>query len=206
MKMKRLFSVVLVALAFWLANPANAQVKFGVRGGLNVSEMSFNSSVLDKSNNAGFYLGPTIKIGLPLTGLSVDASALYDQRSADVSVYEGNEQITTEKETIKQKQLALPVNLRYSMGIGDAASVFFFAGPQFGFNLSDDIKNINWEWKNTNFSINLGVGIMALSHLEASIDYNIGCGHTGEVTTSSVIKDGLKGKSSAWQIGVAYYF
>jgi len=204
--MKRVFSVALVAFVFLFALPANAQVKFGIRGGLNVSNMSFGNNIISKLDNAGFYLGPTVKIGIPLTGFSIDASALYDQRSADVSVYEGNEQIMEETETIKQKQLALPVNLRYSIGFGDEASVFFFAGPQFSFNLSDDIKKIDWEWKNTNLSINIGAGIMALKHIEVSFDYNIGCGHTGEATASSILKTGFKGRSSASQIGIAYYF
>lgn len=204
--MKKTSSVVLVAFIFLFTLPANSQVKFGIKGGLNVSNMSFGNNVISKLDNAGFYLGPTLKIGIPLTGFSIDASALYDQRSADVKVYEGSEQIVEETETIKQKQLAIPVNARYSIGFGDEASVFFFAGPQFGFNLSDDIKNIDWNWKNTNLSVNVGAGIMALKHIEVSFCYNIGCGHTGEATASSILKTGFKTRSSASQIGIVYYF
>lgn len=203
--MKKLITMAFTALMMLSATTVQAQIKFGVKGGLNVTNMSFDKSVFDESNQAGFYLGPTAKISLPLVGLSVDGAVLYDQRSATITVDKGNEQIIREEETVKQKQLAIPVNLRYSFGIGDAASVFFFAGPQFGFNLADDMKDIDWEWKNTNLSINLGVGIMALNHLEASIDYNFGCGHTGEFSASSLYK-GVKSRSGAFQIGLAYYF
>lgn len=203
--MKKLFVLGLAVLSMAFATNANAQVQFGVKGGLNVVNMSFSGSVVDESNRAGFYLGPTVRIGLPLTGFSLDGSLLYDQRTAHVSYQTGTENVTLGDRSINQKQLAIPVNIRYSWGLGSVASIFVFGGPQIGLNLSDDIEDINFEWKNTNFSINLGVGARFLEHFEASVDYNIGCGHTGEVTVGKVL-DATRSKSGAFQIGVAYYF
>ena len=56
--MKKLFSLVLVVSAMLFATEAGAQIKFGVKGGLNVTDMSFNSKVLSASNRTGFYIGP----------------------------------------------------------------------------------------------------------------------------------------------------
>lgn len=206
--------MALVAVALMVAMPSQAQVKFGLKGGVNVTNMKLSSDVLDKSNNAGFYIGPTLKFTLPIVGLGIDASALYDQRSVDVTMDEGNEQITRETRTLRQKQIAVPINLRYGLGLGSTASIFAYAGPQFGFKVGgdeeSDSKLVNWKWKDSNFSVNVGVGVMLLTHLQINANYNIACGHTGEVknawdATTKATKN-FNAKSNSWQLGLAYYF
>ena len=59
--MKKIFTIIAVA-CLAVATPSQAQVKFGVKGGVNVTNMSLDSDMLDKSNNAGFFSGPTLKI------------------------------------------------------------------------------------------------------------------------------------------------
>ena len=195
--MKKILTVVVLFAALMTAVPAKAEVKFGLKGGLNLTNMRFDSSVADKSNQAGFFIGPTVKFTLPIVGLGFDASALYDQRSAEV----GNEKI-------KQQSIQIPVNLRYGIGLGSTASIYFFAGPQFGFNVGDkSIKTTTSEWtfKSSNISANVGLGVMLLSHLQISANYNFGLGKTGEL---DILNTNFKenGKMNAWQIAVAYYF
>lgn len=204
--MKKSLLVLLFILAWTPALQTQAQIKFGVKGGLNLSEFSMSGDIVNNDNKIGFYLGPTMKISLPLTGLGLDVSALYDQRSTDISVYEGSEEVTLTTETLKQKQLAIPINLRYSIGLGSIASIYFFAGPQFAFNLADDIEDINWEWKNTYTSVNLGAGVTLIKHLQVNLNYNIGCGKTGECTVKDVAHDVFHARSSSWQLGAAWYF
>ena len=195
------------------ATSASAQIKFGVKGGLNVTSMSLDSKVLDASNQAGFFIGPTVKFTLPIVGLGVDASALYDQRSAKIGV-ENNEGGLSGEQTVKQQQIAIPINLRYGVGLGDAASIFFFAGPQFGFNVGDKEQKLwnqaaDWKLKTSNFSINVGLGATLLKHLQVSANYNIACGKTGEIEATDAVKSVIgkgEGKNNAWQIAVAYYF
>ncbi len=209
--MKKIFAAALVAIAMMCATTAQAKVLFGLKGGLNVTSMSFSKEVLDATNRAGFFIGPTVKFSLPVVGLGIDASALYDQREAKVKVNE------LESNSIKQQAINIPVNLRYDIGLGSMASVYFFAGPQFGFNVGDKNQSIyenvaNWKLKSSNFSVNLGLGVMALNHLQVSANYNIACGKTGDVNLSGVAGDVLKdltssdGRANAWQIAVAYYF
>lgn len=193
--MKKLFSAAIIALSLMFSVNANAQLQFGVKGGLNVTQMSFNRDVLNSSNRAGFYIGPTVKFTLPIVGLGVDASALYDQRSATVEVADAGE------EKLTQKQIILPINLRYTIGLSSVASLYFFAGPQFGFNVDKD-NDADWTWKGSNISANLGGGVMLLNHLQANVNYNIGFGKTGEFKASDL----GHGRSNGWQIGLAYYF
>ena len=117
--MKRIVSLVAFLCAMTWSVQAQG-LKFGVKGGLNISKMSFSKDVFDSDNKTGFYVGPTIKLSLPL-GFGLDIAALYDQRSTDVktdakpsgttvAVYAGDEKIT-------QKSIQIPVNLRYNIGL-----------------------------------------------------------------------------------------
>ena len=212
--MKRILTFIAVALALLTTVPAQAQLKFGLKGGVNVTNMSFSSDVLDASNRAGFFVGPTVKFTLPIVGLGIDASALYDQREGKVKL--AYKDVESEN-TVKQQQVVVPINLRYGVGLGSMASVFFFAGPQFGFNVGDKTQSIydqvaDWRLKSSNFSVNVGAGFMLMSHLQLSANYNIACGHTGDVELKSTAADALSqlagsnSRANAWQIGLAYYF
>ncbi len=172
--MKKFFTLVVLLATMTVA--AQAQVKFGVKGGLNLTNMKFDNSIVDKSNQTGFFIGPTINFTLPVVGLGIDASALYDQRSAKI---EGSD------DKLKQQSIQIPVNLRYGFGLGNTASFYIFAGPQFGFNIGDKTTNLlnnalEWRLKDSNLSANLGVGLMLLNHLQVSANYNVALGTTGE--------------------------
>ena len=204
--MKKFFTLVVLLATMTVA--AQAQVKFGVKGGLNLTNMKFDNSVVDKSNQTGFFIGPTLNFTLPVVGLGIDASALYDQRSAKI---EGSD------DKLKQQSIQIPVNLRYGFGLGNTASFYIFAGPQFGFNIGDKTTNLlnnalEWRLKDSNLSANLGVGLMLLNHLQVSANYNVALGTTGEtnvvnstLSTAGNILTG-KTKANAWQLSVAYFF
>ena len=216
--MKKILTLLAVAVALLTTVPAQAQVKFGLKGGVNVTNMSFSSDVLDATNRAGFFIGPTVKFTLPIVGLGVDASALYDQREGKAKISSDKAEVESDN-TIKQQQVVIPINLRYGVGLGSTASVFFFAGPQFGFNVGDKTQTLyeqvaDWRLKSSNFSVNVGAGFMLMNHLQLSANYNIACGHTGDVELKSTAVDAIsqiagfkKGsRANAWQIGLAYYF
>lgn len=191
------------------ANNASAQIKFGLKGGVNVTDMSLSSNVFDASNRTGFFVGPTIKVQLPLVGLGIDASALYDQREAKIKV--GN---TTTKETLRSQAINVPINLRYGWGLSSMANIFLFAGPQFGFNVGDKDQKIDekstWSVKNSNFSLNFGAGVTLLSHLQLTANYNVVCGKTSDATITEGIEQltnkEVRSRANAWQIALAYYF
>lgn len=207
-KITAVFTLVAV-LMFGLSVPVQAQVQFGVKGGLNVGSMSLNNDLLKASNRTGYYFGPTVKFTLPVVGIGIDAAALYDQRETKLSNDKLKETSSFEK-TVKQQQIVVPINLRYNIGLSKMAALLFYAGPQFGFNVGDknesiDDKRIDWHFKNSNLSINAGAGVMLLNHLQVSVNYNIACGKTGEATVDNTI-DAIKARNHAWQVGAAYYF
>lgn len=213
--MRKIFTAAIVAATILFStSSAQAQVKFGLKGGLNVTNMSLNSEVFDADNQTGFFIGPTVKFTLPIVGLGIDASALYDQRDAKIIVEDNGASVESK---IKNQSINIPINLRYGVGLGSTASVYLFAGPQFGFNVGDKNQSLfkdmgEWRLKSSTFSVNVGLGAMLLSHLQISANYNIACGKTGETTVSSALGElaqsaaKKRGRANAWQIGLAYYF
>lgn len=209
--MKKIISSALLVLSFLFSIPVHADepLKFGVKAGLNVSDFYFDSEVFDKTNQVGWFFGPTVKFTLPVVGLGMDASVLYDYRAAKLDY-------ATMTQTVKQQQIAIPVNARYSIGLGSMASVFIFGGPQVAFNIGE--KEYQWNMKstyalkNSNFSVNLGFGVTAFKHLQVSANYNISCGKTGHATWKSAtdaatsVFNKKSSRNNSWQVGVAYFF
>lgn len=200
--MRKLFTLVVLIAATLVTLPAQAQFKFGLKGGLNVTNMSFSKDVVDVSNRAGFFIGPTAKFTVPIVGLGFDISALYDQREAEIK--------DTDKK-LKQQAINIPINVRYDIGLGSLAAVYLAAGPQFGFNIGDKhqtlVENVSeWKLKTSNFSVNVGAGIMLLGHLQIGANYNIVCGKTGDITVIDGVSEAFRGRSNSWQVSAAYYF
>lgn len=208
--MRKIIALVALLATMMAGTTANAQsLKFGVKGGLNVSSLSLSKDLYGSDNRTGFYVGPTMKLGLPL-GFGLDLSALYDQRSVDV-VADDAENPTVN--TFRQKQLSVPLNLRWGIGLGSLANVFVFAGPQVGFNLDKNVMKSmqSIKFKNSDFSVNVGLGLLLLKHLQVSANYNIACGKTCDVTSfgdvvGQTVASTVRGRFNTWQVGLAYYF
>ena len=201
--MKKIFTTIVLMAAMLVAIPAKAGVNFGIKGGYNITNFSLSnlSDNVAKDNPQGFFIGPSLKIGIPVLPIGFEVAALYDQRDAKA-----------DGTTISQKSINIPVNVRYELGLGDMAGIYFAVGPQFGFNIGDktfSFKNVSndYKLKDSNLSLNLGAGVRLIKHVEIGFNYNIALGKTGEFE----VMDGLtnvvgNGKANAWQISAAYYF
>ena len=202
------FLLLVVCLAAMTMSVQAQGIKFGVKGGLNITKMSFSKDVVKSDNKTGFFVGPTLKISLP-AGFGVDIAALYDERSADVTGgYKEEESkviVNTNGETIKQKSIQVPVNLRYSIGLSSLAGLYFALGPQFGFPVADKVFDTDfgeYRLKDANLSINFGAGVYMLGHLEVGVTYNLAAGKSGEFKNWNDVDT----HNHAWQISAAYYF
>lgn len=204
--MKKIIALMLLfAATIAVSTPASAGIKFGFKGGLNVSSLSFDQEVFNSSNRMGFFIGPTTNISIPLLGFGVDVSALYDYKSSKV-----------DGQTINHSEIVIPINLRYNVGLSSIVGIYFAAGPQFGFNVGD--KDFNWtspgdlhntfQLKKSNLSVNIGAGVTLIKHLEIGVAYNIGLGKTGDGIFQKNVGDIIEDKSNtnAWRMSVAYYF
>ena len=211
---KRLFQIALPIVMAWLmVMPLSAQgVAFGVKGGLEVVSMEFNDDVFDKSNRAGFFVGPTFVISTALPGLAIDISGLYNERTLRV-----------EGESVQQKSILIPAHVRYGASIMDVGGVFLTAGPQLSFNVGP--SKFYWEDVNKNakqfllqdtkLAIDFGVGLSIGQHLEAIVYYSIPIGKTGDFTWNKVSKAANEASSAlnntnttanSWMLSATYIF
>ena len=183
--MKKVISVMMVAVALMMAAPAQAQlIKFGVKGGVNMSELDFDGGYEGNKDNAtGFFIGPMAEFTLPIVGLGIDGAVMFSQRG---------------KSETKEQGFEVPVNLKYTIGLGSMAGVYLAAGPDFFFNLKDfDVEG--GKAKKSQVAVNIGAGLKLLSKLQLGVTYQIPMGDSFEWKN-------LEGKNKTWQVSAAYMF
>ena len=215
--MKRI-TTLCAALLLLLATavPAAAQsFSWGVTAGMNLSKLSISGNVkqtalqnFSTDNKAGWYVGPKITFNTVI-GLGVDASLQYSERNLSI-----------DGESEKYRTVEIPLNLRYTLGLGSIASVYVATGPQFGFGL----QNMSWEnmlpgypsnfsKNNMTTTWNIGAGVRLLKHLEVGVGYNFaltGVGKTIFDNTTGIVGASndyqLRYKTNTFQVQAAYYF
>lgn len=200
--MKKVFFLFALMGSLLFARPAQAQFSFGVKGGLNIAKISYSGDLsgnFSSDNRAGFFIGPMAEITIPIVGLGVETAALYDQKQLKMG---------DEKEVMHY--LDIPINLKYSIGLGKLASVFAAVGPQFAFNLGNS-KNIKekFDINKSALSLNLGLGAKLLGHLQVGYNYNIALGKNGDFSVLNSVKnayESCKMKTNSHQISAAYIF
>ena len=203
--MRRYVLILVLLVAACIPANMQAQVKLGVKGGLNLTDLSLNEEIIDSKNRNGFYFGPTLTVDLPLL-LGFDISALYDKRDMELG----------ESETlVKQQMIAFPVNIKIRIGNNRTFEAFAFAGPQFNFSIGDRTKLLDeakeWKLRHSSFNANFGLGITLFGNVQITGNYNMAMGETANVNenTFNDSLDELKkhdAKTNAWQIGMTVFF
>ena len=192
--MKKVVSVLMVVTALMMAVPTQAQlIKFGVRGGMNFSELDFNKKSFNDATDSstGFFIGPMAEITIPIIGLGLDGAVMFSQKNAEIG-----------GEKAKQQGIEIPVNLKYTIGLGSMFGIYLAAGPDFYFNF----KDVDWEnvkAKTTQVGINLGAGLKLLKKLQVGLTYQIPMGDSFEWKDTENV---VKAKNKTWQVSLAYIF
>lgn len=209
--MKKIFAALMLIAAFAVSVPAAAQLKFGIVGGLNLTKLSTSGNNFSSDNRAGWYIGPKIEFTVPIVNLSIDGAVEYSQRQMNIG-YDGastNEQY---------KSIEIPINVRYTLGLGQMLGVYVATGPQFGFNVGN--KNFvgmltgssseSIRMKDAAVSWNVGVGVTVLSHLQVGVGYNFMLNKTGERIITNLTGAEIQGtralRTNSWQVQAAYLF
>lgn len=193
--MKKIFGVLMIAVCcLAMAMPAQAQLlKFGVKGGLNMTKLKLEGM---KDNSTGFFIGPMAEVTIPIIGLGVDGALLYSQKGDKLDGID-----------TKQAGLDIPINLKYSIGLGSMLGVYIAAGPDFYFNFKGDEKFVDeqetLEKKKAQVGINVGAGLKLLRHLQVGFNYNI---PFGDSFTWKNAGHAIGAKNKTWQVSAAYIF
>ena len=211
--MKKL--VVVLMMALLMISPANAQVRLGIKGGMNLSKLTFDKDVVSSNNRAGFFVGPIFYVDLPfLPGFGFDLAAIYDRKGTTMTAVIDEQKY--EKKGYVQF-LDVPIDINYKISFTRGFGIYGSTGPQFSFNLKqDDFKTIvdqraNYKIKDSNFSWNVGFGMEMIRHFRLGYNYNIALGDWAEVKEdlTETVYQGLKNdkmKGSSHQVYLVYIF
>ena len=220
MIMRHFSKITLLLLFMFGALPTPAQFRFGVTGGLNISQFHVSDNTYKGYVNRtrpGFLVGPTVIYTIPKTGLGFDLSALYDLRGV-------KSKSIKDSEAISYKSFQVPLNIRLGMDFGDILYGFVFAGPQLGINLGSKESLIavgtgkttghdlarHWVNQGTAFSCNFGVGGIVLEKVQIRVSYNLALRKTGFIEQIDLVDGSTKtltdGKANACQIALSYLF
>ncbi len=164
--MKKL-SIITIAL-FLLAGfaktaEAQSPVNFGIKGGLNLANLSDG----DADVRTGFIGGLVIDLGLPLLPLGVETGLYYSQKGS-------SDESNGTSGTFKLDYLEVPVLAKFSLGPPGPISPSFVIGPYAGFLLNSEFEgenefgsgtiNLDDDTESIDFGFIAGVGV----------DFNLG--------------------------------
>lgn len=186
--MKKILSVFIVAVCcMFMAMPAQAQLlKWGVKGGVNLTEIDWDGGYDgNKDNSTGFFIGPMAEVTIPVIGLGIDGALMYSQRGDS---------------EVKQSGIEIPINLKYTIGLGSVLGIYFAAGPDFFFDFKD-IEGL--DKKKTQVALNLGAGVKLVKHLQIGVNYQMPMGDSFTWEDAGNI---IGAKNKSWQVSAAYIF
>lgn len=197
--MKKTVVLTILALMALVTVPAKAQLRFGVKGGVNISSVHFDSDILNADNVTGFHIGPMIETTIPLVGVGLDAAILYSQKGMGVG-----------PEEIKTDYLDVPVNLKWKFGL-PIVKGYLAAGPYVGFRVGGDkiwdVIGEQIEAKSFSAGLNFGAGVELLSHLQVGFNYGLGLTDNYSSTAlSGISSEKTTGKNRGWAITAAILF
>ncbi len=210
-KIVTLFAVAILAIAS--VAPASAQLKFGLKAGVAVNSIKFQSDnwkeTFASSNRAGFTGGAMVEFTAPVLGVGFDASVMYVHRSNSVPS-EVTEQ-TDGKFSTSRDYIDIPLNVKWKFTIPVISSFlkpYIATGPSFAFRVSkNDFKEFVNQQK-CDISWNFGFGVEVLSHVQVGASYGLGLNNTLDKLKirNSSTSAGIEGKNRYWTITAAYLF
>lgn len=117
MRFKKIIGTLLFAIAIAAATPAAQAAgifRFGVKAGLTVDKLKFNTDLLDSDNKTGYTFGVMTKFTVPVVNLGFDASVMYTHREfdSDVTVMDADGNPVSGTATFKNNYIEIPVNFR----------------------------------------------------------------------------------------------
>ena len=182
---------IFIALFFLLFTAKAQEVHFGVKGGLNISQLHFNDNTISDSK-AGIHLGILAHIHASKTW-AIQPELLFSM--------EGAKNVGDPRVTYNLNYLNVPVLLQYMFDNG----IRLEGGPQIGFLLGAKTKSggvtvDNKGFESTAVSIPLGIGYITSSGLGFDARYVFG------LSNINGSKNGPSIQSNVFQLGLFYQF
>lgn len=207
--MKKLILYAFAVMAFGFANAQ--EVKYGVKGGLNLSNFTGDTDGLDLKSKAGFNVGGFVEIKLS-DKFAIQPEILYSTQGtkAEVEEFELEGNFYDAQVCFNLSYINVPVMFKYY-----AAEKFSIeAGPQIGFLTSAKTKtevdgfngsnelDVKDMFESIDFGLNFGAGYNFTDHLSAGLRYNLGLSNIFKTEAG----DDSKVQNGVFSINVGYAF
>ena len=168
-------------------------VQFGIKGGLNLANLSGDTFGLDSRTSLHF--GALVEIPMSKV-FSIQPEIMYSAQGAK-----------SDNDLLKLDYLNILGMAKYYAADG----VSFEAGPQIGFLLSatseiDDEGDIKDELNEFDFGINFGVGYKMETGLNLGLRYNLGLANVYNNITDFFFDDDFKAQNGVFQFYIGYMF
>lgn len=210
-------SILLLVLVFTVAEFSNAQLKFGIKAGANMSNFTTNMSEIADQIKASpnYQFGILFQIPVIKNFIKIQPEVLYSVKGSEltdpnfVDLYNEASNIT-----IKTQNIEVPVNIQLGLNLGSARA-YVQAGPYFSYLTGGDVSldRTSFEKFAEDFSFNkvdYGVGFGAGAELfgfQLALRYDLGFNPIG-APISDIVEgidfNNLKNKS--FNISLAYLF
>ncbi|MDR1344984.1 MAG: PorT family protein [Tannerellaceae bacterium] len=194
--MKKITGILFIGIAILMlgANSADAQVRFGVKGGLNLASVKFDRDILNTDNLTGFQIGPVLEIMIPYTGVGFDAAIMYSQKGLYSTVG-----------SVSTDNLDIPVNLKLKFGL-PILKGYLNAGPYISLRVGGvDLDKYQAQITSKTFAagLNFGAGVEIFKSLQ--VGFNYGLGLTDDYSANK-LGDIANGKSNLMSVTAALLF
>lgn len=203
--MKKYLVFTVIAVLF-MTLPTQAQLKFGVKAGVNLASVSFSDlpSNADPSNYTGFQVGPIMEFTVPIVGIGMDAAILYSQAGVKIPQITG---LKDASDIVKNGNILVPVNFKYKYGLMGLGGVYATVGPYASFNVSNNLVS-DAKSKSFGAGLNFGAGVELLSRLQVGANYQLGLtDNYGASNNLQLLGSAITGgKSHIWSITAAFFF
>ena len=148
--------ILMMCLAFAFSQNSNAQIDFGVKGGINYNnagEDSFKKATNDIADGAsaktGFHAGLWFRGKIPVLGLYIRPELVYTQVKTEFE-----EQSSSNEYSFKKLDVPVLIGKKF-LGFANA-----FIGPSFQYILDDEITYRNFSSEELDkFSVGLQMGV-----------------------------------------------
>jgi len=213
--MKTLFRVLTIIVAsLTISLTTQAQVKFGVKGGLNASSIAgmekflklgneaggFGYDKIETSYKLGFHAGLMAQIDLPGTNVFFQPELLYSAQGVDAEA-------DGESDNVSLGYLQLPIYVGYKFNAGLGLDVIVGVGPYLAYGIygNDDYFDT---FKRFDFGFSAMGGIQ-FNDLQITIGYDLGVINAADMDGWSDMKDAFDLSNICnrnFKVSVGYFF
>lgn len=203
--MKRKYILTLSILLFlflYNAHKATSQIRFGIRGGIDVISHKINTDILKVNNRLGYQIGGTIEALVPATGLGGELSILYGRQEHKV------EEMNNDPTISNFDYISIPLSIKKRINFTSLFGIFASAGVYADIRIQNGNLNTTFgKFKTKDYAagVQAGFGARLLDNFDLGLYYR--CQLTDNYADKTPEIENLsKKRFQFWSVGLTYFF